>query len=63
MNISVNGNFYEIGENGCGDNSCMIKKPNGMGTNGGCRCFSHIRNTADKLEAKKIVHNIFKKDC
>lgn len=24
---------------GCGDNSCMIHKPIGMGTNGGCRCF------------------------
>jgi hypothetical protein len=23
---------------GCGDNSCNIKAPMGMGTNGGCRC-------------------------
>jgi len=23
---------------GCGDHGCLIKKPTGMGTNGGCRC-------------------------
>ncbi len=23
---------------GCGDNSCLVKKPKGMATNGGCRC-------------------------
>ena len=25
-------------ENGCGDGGCVIKKPSGMVTNGGCRC-------------------------
>lgn len=24
---------------GCGDNSCLFKKPTGMATNGGCRCL------------------------
>ncbi|WP_163557529.1 hypothetical protein [Halomonas sp. NO4] len=28
---------------GCGDNSCCISKPVGMGTNGGCRCFEDRR--------------------
>lgn len=23
---------------GCGDNSCLVVKPNGMATNGRCRC-------------------------
>lgn len=23
---------------GCGDNSCIVAKPKGMATNGGCRC-------------------------
>jgi hypothetical protein len=23
---------------GCGDHSCLFRKPTGMGTNGGCRC-------------------------
>ena len=27
---------------GCGDNSCLIAPPNGMGTNGGCRCLDGI---------------------
>lgn len=25
--------------NGCGDHSCLVLKPKGMGTNGGCRCI------------------------
>ena len=25
-------------ENGCGDNSCIVAKPHGQATNGGCRC-------------------------
>jgi hypothetical protein len=24
---------------GCGDNSCLFVKPQGMATNGGCRCI------------------------
>lgn len=24
--------------NGCGDNSCVVRTPRGMATNGGCRC-------------------------
>jgi hypothetical protein len=27
---------------GCGDNSCLVKKPVGMATNGGCRCFKWL---------------------
>lgn len=26
------------GIEGCGDHGCLIKRPVGMGTNGGCRC-------------------------
>jgi hypothetical protein len=26
----------------CGDNSCMFGPPDGMGTNGGCRCFDKM---------------------
>lgn len=29
------------GLDGCGDHGCVIKKPTGMGTNGGCRCKDH----------------------
>jgi hypothetical protein len=31
------------GLNGCGDSSCIVKRPVGMCTNGGCRCFSDLR--------------------
>jgi hypothetical protein len=26
-------------EHGCGDNSCVLHKPRGMATNGGCQCI------------------------
>lgn len=29
---------YERWEHGCGDHGCLIEKPQGMGTNGNCRC-------------------------
>lgn len=32
--------IHEFG--GCGDHSCMIRRPEGMGTNGSCRCRSKI---------------------
>ena len=27
---------------GCGDHGCFVQKPEGQGTNGGCRCFVGI---------------------
>jgi len=27
------------GISGCSDHNCLIRKPEGMGTNGGCRCY------------------------
>ena len=27
---------------GCGDNSCEVARPQGVGTNGGCRCSNHV---------------------
>lgn len=43
---------------GCGDNSCRFKKPSGMATNGGCRCYEKIEATIDagrsaRLKAEK----------
>lgn len=34
---------------GCGDGSCLIKKPSGMATNGGCRC------TRDPLKTQRMM--------
>lgn len=52
---------------GCGDNSCWFRKPKGMATNGGCRCFkfnpskppgalmslAHLLRAAEKARAGK----------
>lgn len=29
-------------EYGCGDNSCVVHKPHGMATNGGCQCLKAL---------------------
>ncbi len=39
---------------GCGDNSCLIAKPKGMATNGGCRCFNGMRQ-ADRIWVQKTI--------
>ena len=38
---------------GCQDSSCLFKKPKGMATNGGCRCFN-------KPGVKPAVRNLYK---
>ena len=40
------------GIRGCGDHSCLIEKPEGMGTNGGCRCHQ------DRTKASIIVQRL-----
>lgn len=38
---------------GCGDHSCVIAKPGGMGTNGGCRCERvHLRRAVHVLRER-----------
>jgi hypothetical protein len=32
------------GLKGCSDSSCVVKKPVGMATNGGCRCMNNRAN-------------------
>ena len=41
----------------CGDGGCLVLKPQGMHTNGGCRCFE------DKYKSQRmmIVGNILRK--
>ncbi len=56
---------YELDDDGCGDNSCLIKKPVGMATNGGCRCTrvvpGHhvlvVRRELDRLAQRKRQDN------
>ncbi len=40
---------------GCGDSSCMVKKPKGMATNGGCRCDNGDR------KAKQAINYLLEK--
>lgn len=43
---------------GCGDHSCVVARPNGMGTNGGCRCDEHaLRRAVITLRAREQVRN------
>ena len=38
---------------GCGNNSCAVAPPQGMGTNGGCRCSEgHLRRCVRTLKAE-----------
>lgn len=39
---------------GCGDHSCCIASPKGMGTNGGCRCEAfELRRAVQALKAQR----------
>lgn len=37
---------------GCGDGNCLVVRPKGMHTNGGCRCLRE-----DKYKAERVVYN------
>ena len=39
----------------CGDNSCMMARPRGMATNGGCRCVT--RDSVDTVEDRSRLRN------
>ncbi len=42
MNASSQGVKWNQGFTGCGDHGCIVKKPIGQGTNGGCRCPAQV---------------------
>jgi hypothetical protein len=48
---------YYIKEEGCGDNSCLVKKPKGMATNGGCICTKHVKRE-DVLHVKRGIEDL-----
>lgn len=43
IKVTIDNITYEYDENGCGSNSCHIKKPNGQGTNGPCTCLRQYK--------------------
>lgn len=38
---------------GCQDSSCMVVRPKGMCTNGGCRCFN--RSSPDYITIQRVL--------
>ena len=44
---------------GCGDSSCMFKRPSGMCTNGGCRCMKSP-DTHELAECRRAFAALFK---
>ena len=41
---------------GCGDHSCVVRRPRGMGTNGGCRCLPRELHPDDAVRLRKAFH-------
>lgn len=41
---------------GCGNHSCIIRKPSGQGTNGGCTCIDRHMNTKEVRDVKAFIH-------
>lgn len=39
----------DLAATGCGNGSCQIKKPTGMHTNGGCRCYREVAELSLRL--------------
>lgn len=39
---------------GCGDSSCVFRKPRGMATNGGCRCFKDLPPRLSRLTERFV---------
>ena len=50
------------GLEGCGDNSCYVKRPEGMATNGGCRCI-HNRSLQNILWSRAAQIDAYFKEC
>jgi hypothetical protein len=45
----------ELAELACGDGGCIIQRPQGMHTNGGCHCLDSIRNPGDRVAIRKAM--------
>lgn len=40
---------------GCGDYSCVVVRPTGMVTNGGCRCFKDLPQDR-RIKVHRLIH-------
>lgn len=41
---------------GCTDGYCIIRKPEGMHTNGGCRCERELRHALGLQDSRRFIH-------
>ena len=39
----------------CGDHSCILDKPTGQGTNGGCRCIAAHMTVDQRMRVQKYI--------
>jgi hypothetical protein len=46
----------ELAELGCGDGGCIIQRPLGQHTNGGCHCLEGIRDPGAHMKVFKALH-------
>jgi len=55
MNVSSEPVKWNQGFTGCGDHSCIVKKPIGQGTNGGCRCPERVLKVIVRRLKKRLA--------
>lgn len=41
---------------GCTDGNCIIRKPEGMHTNGGCGCERELRHALGLQDSRRFIH-------
>jgi hypothetical protein len=49
------------GIGGCTDGSCVIKRPVGMHTNGGCKCFQNPIKAQRMMRAAQVMGDALRK--
>lgn len=52
----TNREFLFRGFNHCSDHNCLIGKPKGMGTNGGCKCLVNMTRTQLTILSSRLQH-------
>jgi hypothetical protein len=46
----------ELAALACGDGGCIIQRPQGQHTNGGCHCLDAIRDPYARMKVFKALH-------
>lgn len=40
---------------GCGNHGCVVAKPRGQGTNGGCHCLPRELPISDRIRLRRVL--------